>query len=77
MFELMDAIIFLKAIGNLLFTAILFLAVMVTFAFSTLSYLLRGFVPAISNVRSMMLNRGESRWSIVQLGKKILPQKKF
>lgn len=73
----MDAIIFLKAIGNLLFTAILFLAVLVTFAFSMLSYLLRGFVPALSNLRSLMLTRADNRSGFLQLGKKILSQKKF
>ncbi|WP_084165783.1 hypothetical protein [Dyadobacter crusticola] len=73
----MDAIIFLKAIGNLLFTAILFLAVMVTFAFSMLSYILRGFGPALSSLRSMMLTRVDNRSGFFQLGKKILPQKKF
>ena len=73
----MDAIIFLKAIGNLLFTAILFLAVLVTFAFSMLSYILRGFVPALSNLRTLMLTRTDNRSGFLQLRKKILSQKKF
>lgn len=73
----MDIVIFLKAIGNLLFTAILFFAVLVTSAFSILTYLLKGMAPAVNNFRTLLLNRSEDSPRFLRLGKKILSQKKF
>jgi hypothetical protein len=73
----MDIIIFFKAIGNLLFTAILFFAILVTSAFSVLTYLLKGMAPAVVNFKTLLQTRGAHRNGFLQLGKKILPQKKF
>ncbi|MCE7059326.1 hypothetical protein [Dyadobacter sp. CY343] len=73
----MDIIIFFKAIGNLLFTAILFFAILVTSAFSVLTYLLKGMVPAVTNFKTLLLPRSEDRPRLLRLGKKILSQKKF
>ncbi|WP_171037982.1 hypothetical protein [Dyadobacter luticola] len=52
----MDVIIFLKAISNLLFAAILFLAVAITSAFSIVLYLVKGVAPTIGQ-RTLMLFR--------------------
>ncbi|CAG5073045.1 hypothetical protein DYBT9623_04572 [Dyadobacter sp. CECT 9623] len=76
-YQKMDIIIFFKAIGNLLFTAILFFAILVTSAFSVLTYLLKGMVPAMTNFKTLLLPRSEDRPRLLRLGKKILSQKKF
>ena len=73
----MDMIIFLKAIGNLLFTAILLLAVVITSAFSVLTYILKGCKPAADNLISAVQSKLASRDYYFPLGKKILSQKKF
>ncbi|MEO6284213.1 MAG: hypothetical protein ABIN80_01840 [Dyadobacter sp.] len=53
----MDIIIFFKAIGNLLFAAILFLAVLITSAFSALVYLLKGIRPALHYRKALLFRR--------------------
>jgi hypothetical protein len=53
----MDLIIFFKAIGNLLFAAILFLAVLITSAFSMLVYLFKGLTPAIQFRKGLLFRR--------------------
>jgi galactitol-specific phosphotransferase system IIC component len=73
----MEMIIFLKAIGNLLFTAILFIAVIVTSAFSVLKYMLQGCKPAADNLMSALQARLANRELYLPLGKKVLSQKKL
>ncbi|SKB43926.1 hypothetical protein SAMN05660293_00170 [Dyadobacter psychrophilus] len=53
----MDAIIFLKAIGNLLFAAILFLAIFITAGFSIVLNLLKEFSLAQLNKRTFSFKR--------------------
>jgi hypothetical protein len=53
----MDVIIFLKAISNLLFAAILILAVVITSAFSIVFYILKGFAPTLDNLKIPVLLR--------------------
>jgi len=53
----MDAIIFLKAIGNLVFAAILFLAIFITAGFSILLNLLKEFSIAQFTKRSFGIKR--------------------
>lgn len=53
----MDIIIFFKAIGNLLFAAILFLAVLITSAFSVLMYLFKGLGPALHYRKGLLFRR--------------------
>jgi hypothetical protein len=53
----MDLIIFFKAIGNLLFAAILFLAVLITSAFSMLVYLFKGLTPTIQFRKGLLFRR--------------------
>jgi hypothetical protein len=50
----MDIIIFLKAIGNLLFAAILLLAVAFTCAFSLLTYMFRGYKPSLDGFKGLV-----------------------
>ncbi|WAC09286.1 hypothetical protein [Dyadobacter pollutisoli] len=54
---IMDIIIFFKAIGNLLFAAILFLAVLITSAFSVLIYLFKGLGPALHYRKGLLFRR--------------------
>ncbi|ACT93605.1 hypothetical protein [Dyadobacter fermentans] len=50
----MDIIIFLKAIGNLLFAAILLMAVAFSTAFSMLTYMFRGSRPSLAGIRNIV-----------------------
>jgi hypothetical protein len=60
-FKVMDIIIFLKAIGNLLFAAILLLAVAFSSAFSVLTYMFRGSRPSVSGIKSLVRRKYSSR----------------
>lgn len=53
----MDAILFLKAIGNLVFAAILFLAIFITAGFSVVINLLKQFSVAQLNKRNFSFRR--------------------
>ncbi|WP_019940884.1 hypothetical protein [Dyadobacter beijingensis] len=53
----MDIIIFLKAIGNLLFAAILLLAVAFTTAFSLLTYMFRGSRLSVAGLKGLIRKR--------------------
>ncbi|WP_171036437.1 hypothetical protein [Dyadobacter sediminis] len=55
----MDVIIFLKAVGNLLFAAILLMAVLITSTFSILVYLVKGFKPALIGKTQLFFNRNK------------------
>ena len=50
----MDVIIFMKAIGNLLFAAILFLAIIITAGFSAVLHIVKDIIP-LSQVRKPFL----------------------
>lgn len=55
----MDVIIFLKAVGNLLFACILLMAVLITSTFSILVYILRGFKPALIGKKQLFFGRNK------------------
>jgi hypothetical protein len=55
----MDVIIFLKAVGNLLFAVILFMAVLITSTFSVLVYILKGFKPAFTGRKQLFFSRNK------------------
>jgi hypothetical protein len=61
LYEIMDIIIFLKAIGNLLFAAILLLAVAFSSAFSVLTYMFRGTRPSVAGIKSFVRKKHTSR----------------
>ena len=63
----MDAILFLKAIGNLLFAAILFLAIFITAGCSIVLNLLKEFSIAQLTKRSCSIRR---RWTSLIFSKK-------
>lgn len=53
----MDLIIFFKAVGNLLFAAILFLAIAITSVLSVLLYIMKGFTPSLINKKDLLLSK--------------------
>ncbi|MCE6989504.1 hypothetical protein [Dyadobacter sp. CY323] len=53
----MDVIIFLKAVSNLLFAAILLLAVVVSSTFSIVFYAFKGIKPNLGNLRTPLFKR--------------------
>jgi hypothetical protein len=57
----MDIIIFLKAIGNLLFAAVLLLAVAFSSAFSVLTYMFRNARPSVAGIRNFVRKKYASR----------------
>ncbi|WP_353718253.1 hypothetical protein [Dyadobacter sp. 676] len=57
----MDIIILLKVIGNLLFAAILLLAVAFSMAFSLLTYMFRGSRPSLAGIRDLFRKMHPSR----------------
>ncbi|OJV19958.1 MAG: hypothetical protein BGO21_11220 [Dyadobacter sp. 50-39] len=57
----MDIIIFLKAIGNLLFAAILLLAVAFSSAFSILTYMFRGSRLSVAGIKNLVRRKYTSR----------------
>jgi len=61
LYEVMDIIIFLKAIGNLLFAAILLLAVACSSAFSILTYMFRGSRLSLAGFKSLVRKKYSSR----------------
>jgi hypothetical protein len=61
LYKVMDIIIFLKAIGNLLFAAILLLAVAFSSAFSVLTYMFRGSRPSVAGIKGLVRKKYTSR----------------
>ena len=61
LYEAMDIIIFLKAIGNLLFAAILLLAVAFSSAFSVLTYMFRGSRLSVAGIKSLVRKKHNPR----------------
>nr|WP_295921589.1 hypothetical protein [uncultured Dyadobacter sp.] len=57
----MDIIIFLKAIGNLIFAAILLLAVAFSSAFSILTYMFRNTRPSLPGIKGLVRKYYPSR----------------
>ena len=53
----MDLIIFFKAVGNLLFAAILFFAIAITSVLSVLLYIMKGFTPSLINKKDLFLSK--------------------
>jgi len=53
----MDLIIFFKAVGNLLFAAILFMAIAISSLLSVLLYLMKGFTPILFNKKELLFRK--------------------
>jgi len=53
----MDLIIFFKAIGNLLFAAILMLAIVITSLFSIFYYMMKELTPAIMHKKEILFRK--------------------
>lgn len=64
----MDVVIFFKAVGNLLFAAILFLAVVMTTLLSLVSYIFRELKPLLLQKRTAFLRKIKLTRSLQHLG---------
>jgi len=64
----MDVVIFFKAVGNFLFAAILFLAVVMTTFLSLLTYLFRELKPKLVQKRSEWANNAKLLRTLQHLG---------